>query len=80
MPQPPRQRGLIRQWRLVRALQASRLGLTFAQLREASEDAACMRTIRRDIDTLFFAGFPIDVESGENIDATKVFLRDRSIH
>lgn len=80
VPQPPRQRGLIRQWRLVRALQAARMGLTFDQLREAAEDAVHLRTIRRDVDTLTFAGFPIDVVTGDSMGGTRVRLLDRSIH
>jgi predicted DNA-binding transcriptional regulator YafY len=57
----PRNRGLIRQWKLVRSLMAARLGLTFAQLIEAAEEPVTMRTIRRDVDTLTLAGFPVDV-------------------
>lgn len=75
-----RNRGMVRQWRLLRALQKTRCGLTFRQLREAAEEAVCERTIRRDVDTLELAGFPIDVVSGERIEQTKVYLRDWTIN
>lgn len=75
-------RGLVRQWKIVRALQASRRGMTFQQLAERCDDAVCERTIRRDIDTLTLAGFPVDVESGNRFDAkpAKVFWREESIN
>lgn len=75
-----RQRGLIRQWRIVRALTVSRLGLTWKQLQDAAQERVHLRTIRRDIDTLTFAGFPIDVETGESADDTRIRLLNRSIH
>lgn len=79
--QYPRNRGLIRQWRIVRALQASRLGLTFAQLQDVAEDGAVIRTIRRDIDTLTIAGFPIDVQSGKRWESqAKVFWREETVN
>lgn len=75
--QPPRQRGLIRQWRIVRALESARLGLTWRQLIEVAEEPVHERTIRRDIDTLTFAGFPIDVESNSGGDTTRIVMRKR---
>jgi len=74
----PRNRGLIRQWRLVRALAASKAGLTFKQLRDVADEPVCDRTIRRDVDTLTFAGFPIDVVSDFG-NGSKVYLRDWSL-
>ena len=71
-----RNRGLIRQWRLVRALSVARLGMTFAQLTEAANEPVSVRTIRRDIDTLTFAGFPVDVVT--QWPHTKVYLRRRT--
>lgn len=78
-----RQRGLVRQWKLVQALQGSRRGMTFAQLRDAANEPVSERTIRRDIDTLTFAGLPVDVESGVAGPAAmpaKVFWREESVH
>lgn len=75
-----RNRGMVRQWRLLRALQKSQRGMTFQQLREAAEERVCERTIRRDVDTLELAGFPIDVVSGEHIEQTKVYLRDWTVN
>lgn len=73
-----RQRGLIRQWRLIRALGAARLGLTFQQLQDAAEEPVCLRTIRRDVDTLTIAGFPIDVVT--QWPHPKVYLRRWKVH
>ena len=74
MPQPLRQRGLIRQWKLLRALEAVQpRGLSWAQLQTAAEEAVCVRTLRRDIDTLTLAGFPVDVVSLP--DGPRVYLR-----
>ena len=79
-----RNRGLVRQWKIVRALQASRLGMTFQQLIDAADDAVSERTIRRDIDTLTLAGFPVDVESGQERGQfhmpAKVFWRGENVH
>ena len=77
-----RYRGLIRQWRLVRALQKARFGLTFRQLIEVAEEPVSLRTVRRDVDTLTFAGFPIDVESGQPGTRTeaKIYLREWTTH
>lgn len=78
-----RQRGLIRQWKMVRALQASRMGMTFSQLRVvADDDPVSLRTIRRDVDTLTFAGMPIEVESGNPHEPkpAKVFWREETVN
>ena len=77
MAKSERQRGLIRQWRLVRALESARMGLSWRQLMAAGEDCVHVRTIRRDIDTLTCAGFPIDVESNVGGESTRVILRQR---
>lgn len=70
-----RNRGLVRQWRLLRALEASRFGLSWQQLCDAADERVHLRTIRRDIDTLTFAGFPIDVESHEGGETARIILR-----
>ena len=75
-----RQRGLVRQWKLLRALQAARLGLTWGELIEAADERVHKRTIYRDIDTLTFAGFPIDVESKQGGESTRIVLRERVLH
>jgi len=74
-----RNRGLIRQWRLIRALARARHGLTFKQLRNVADEPVCLKTIRREVDTLTFAGFPIDVVSDFG-NGSKVHLRNWSIH
>lgn len=58
------QRGLVRQWTLVRALQASKRPMTFPQLAAQITDETHIRTIRRDIATLADAGFPVFVSDG----------------
>lgn len=74
--QPKRYRGLIRQWKLLRALDAAHpRGLSWAQLIAAADEPVHLRTIRRDIDTLTFAGFPVDVVSLP--DGPKVYLRQQ---
>lgn len=56
---------IVRQWRVLLALDANRHGLTFEQLcrRLSTEHKVTERTIRRDVDALTLAGFPIDVRS-----------------
>lgn len=77
----PRNRGLVRQWKIIRALQASRRGMTFQQLVQQCDDAVSIRTIYRDIDTLTLAGFPIDVKSGhEHGCASQVFWREERVN
>ena len=74
--QYPRQRGLIRQWKLLQALEAVQpRGLSWVQLIAAADESVCERTVRRDIDTLTIAGFPVDVVSLPA--GAKVYLRQR---
>lgn len=58
------------------------MGLTFPQLIGAADEVVCERTIRRDVDTLTFAGFPIDVVTGDYCGTvpTRVFWRKESIN
>ena len=70
-----RNRGLVRQWKLLLALDAAVCGLSWAQLIAAAQERVSERTIRRDIDTLTFAGFPIDVESRAGGVTARIFLR-----
>jgi predicted DNA-binding transcriptional regulator YafY len=48
---------LVRQWEVLRAIDGARLGITVAKL--AGERGVHPRTIRRDIDALCRAGFPL---------------------
>lgn len=50
---------IVRQWRMLRALEASRLGLTVPELHDAIEADCDQRTLYRDIEALEEAGFPL---------------------
>ena len=52
-----RNRQLIRQWRILASLETSRTGRTLQAL--ATEHGVCIRTIRRDLEALQAAGFPL---------------------
>jgi hypothetical protein len=54
---------LARQWRVVRAVEASPNGLTLAELAKREETGA--RTIYRDLEALQAAGFPLYTERAE---------------
>lgn len=78
-----RHRQIVRQWKLLLALDAHHRGLTFAQLRDRmSTDAPVTeRTLRRDVDALTLAGFPIDVTTrigDDGVVRTRVLVLDRS--
>ncbi len=60
----PRSNEVIRQWQVLRALAASRLGLTVEGL--ATEQDVTPRTIRRDLAALERAGFPLIQETDDN--------------
>ncbi len=51
---------LARQWRVIRAIEASNTGLTVAEIAEREETG--IRTIYRDLDALQSAGFPLYTE------------------
>ena len=51
---------IVRQWRLILALETSRHGLTLADLRTQADGAVSERTIRRDLDALGQAGFALE--------------------
>jgi len=55
----PRGNQLIRQWRLLRAIEASRHGRSARQLHEEVADLGSPRTVCRDLETLQGAGFPL---------------------
>ena len=48
---------LARQWRIIKALETSRIGLTVAELAEREETS--VRTIYRDLEAIEVAGFPL---------------------
>ncbi len=56
----PRNTELIRQWEILRALDAARYGVTIHSL--ATQQGVSTRTIRRDLDALLRAGFPLYCE------------------
>jgi predicted DNA-binding transcriptional regulator YafY len=58
-----RNRELIRQWRILQAINAARLGLTVESL--AAEHGVSSRTIRRDLAALSEAGFPLYQDAGD---------------
>jgi predicted DNA-binding transcriptional regulator YafY len=60
----PRSNEVTRQWQVLRALAASRLGLTVEGL--ATDQAVTPRTIRRDLAALERAGFPLLQETEAN--------------
>lgn len=67
---------LVRQWRLLLALDAAATsGLTFEQV---TASGACSElTAHQDIDTLILAGFPVEVRTAS---PTRVFLNREAWH
>jgi predicted DNA-binding transcriptional regulator YafY len=55
---------LARQWRIIRAIEASPTGLTVAEIAKREETG--IRTIYRDLEALQVAGFPLYNEKVEN--------------
>ena len=51
---------IVRQWRLLLAMEGRARGLTLAELQEAAGEGVSDRTIRRDLNALAQAGFPIE--------------------
>jgi predicted DNA-binding transcriptional regulator YafY len=51
---------IVRQWRILLALEGRARGLTLAEAQQIAGDGVSDRTIRRDLDALGQAGFPID--------------------
>ena len=59
-----RGRQIVRQWMILRALEASRTGLTVAAIHAQVEEECSLRTIYRDLEQLEQAGFPLLDEDG----------------
>lgn len=64
---------LIRQWEILREIDTARTGLTIAKL--AAGRGVCQRTIRRDIDALERAGFPLRPEKTTGTTKWKLIVR-----
>jgi len=60
----PRNQEVVRQWQILRAIEANRLGATIADLADAHQVST--RTIRRDLSALQAVGFPIYDETRED--------------
>jgi predicted DNA-binding transcriptional regulator YafY len=56
---------IVRQWRLLLALEGRARALTLQELQEAAGDKVSDRTIRRDLDALAQAGFPVESTRSE---------------
>jgi hypothetical protein len=54
----------IRQWRLLRALEGAKRGMSAAQLKDTIEETQSTRTLYRDLEVLEQAGFPLTNEGG----------------
>ena len=67
---------IVRQWRILLALEGRARGLTLSEAQEIAGDGVSDRTIRRDLDALAQAGFPI--ETGKR-DGKTTFLLNREI-
>jgi predicted DNA-binding transcriptional regulator YafY len=51
---------IVRQWRILLALEGKSRGLTLAEAQDVAGEGVSERTIRRDLDALTQAGFPIE--------------------
>ena len=67
---------IVRQWRVLLALEGKARGLTLAQAQAVAGEGVSERTIRRDFDALTQAGFPI--ETGKR-DGKTVFSLNRDV-
>jgi predicted DNA-binding transcriptional regulator YafY len=56
---------IVRQWRLLLALEGRARGLTLGELQAAAGEGVSDRTIRRDLNALAQAGFPIESSRGD---------------
>ena len=67
---------IVRQWRILLALEGKARGLTLAEARQEAGEGVSERTIRRDLEALTQAGFPI--ESARR-DGKAVFSLNRDV-
>jgi len=67
---------IVRQWRILLALESRARGLTLAEAQEIAGDGVTDRTIRRDLDALGQAGFPI--ETGKR-DGRTIYTLNRDV-
>jgi len=67
---------IVRQWRILLALEGRSRGLTLAEAQDIAGDGVTDRTIRRDFDALGQAGFPIETAKR---DGKTVYLLNREV-
>jgi proteasome accessory factor B len=67
---------IVRQWRLLLALEGRSRGMTLSEAQNDAGDGVSERTIRRDFEALTQAGFPI--ETGKR-DGKTIFLLNREV-
>jgi predicted DNA-binding transcriptional regulator YafY len=67
---------IVRQWRLLLALEGRARGVTLAEAQQQAGDGVSDRTIRRDFEALTQAGFPIETAKR---DAKTVFMLNREV-
>ena len=67
---------IVRQWRLLLALEGRSRGLTLSEAQNEAGDGVSERTIRRDFDALTQAGFPIETSKR---DGKTTFLLNREV-
>jgi predicted DNA-binding transcriptional regulator YafY len=67
---------IVRQWRILLALEGRARGMTLADVKAAAGDGVGERTIRRDLDALAQAGFPIDTGK---LDGKTVYTLNREV-
>src|SRR5688500_7923738 len=67
---------IVRQWRILLALESRSRGLTLAEAQEIAGDGVSDRTIRRDLDALTQAGFPIETAKR---DGKTTYLLNRDV-
>lgn len=67
---------IVRQWRILLALEGRARGLTLGEAREVAGEGVSERTIRRDFEALTQAGFPIETRKR---DAKTAFVLNRDV-
>lgn len=67
---------IVRQWRILLALEGAAHGMTLAEIQEAAGEGVSDRTIRRDLDALGQAGFPVEADKR---DGKTIFLLNRDV-